>query len=162
MQPVIYFRAKIVALPFGMSKKDIWWKEHDELLPLLRHINKLSEAIFRAGSQTKMDFEMYQADEDSSLLVMNERDSMFVGDNSDPHGKAVLYVSWTSNIGEKDHILEAIQLWDSGTYDVTTESQGIGAVSCDVHSDLDLGLKHADGSDEFDEADNVAFQLVCR
>lgn len=42
------------------------------------------------------------------------------------------------------------------------KSQGIGSVSCDIHSDLDLNLEHACSTDEFDEADNLAFRLVCR
>lgn len=162
MQSVIYFSAKIVATPFGMSKKDVWWKEHEELLPLLEHINGLSETIFRIGKEDKMDLTVYQADENCSLLVLNEKDSMFVGDDSDPHEKAILYIAWTSKIGEKDRILEAIKRWDSETHDVITKSQGIGAVSCDIHSDLDLGLEHACSTDEFDEADNVVFQLVHR
>lgn len=162
MQPVIYFRAKIIALPFGMSKKDIWWKEHDDLLPLLEHINRLSETIFLIGREDKVALELYQADGDSSLLVMNEKDSMFIGDNSDPHERAILYFSWTSKVGEKDRILEAIQEWDSEICKVITESQGIGSVSCDIHSDLYLGLEHACSTDEFDEADNISFQLVCR
>lgn len=160
--PVVYFRAKIVVIPFGMSEKDIWWKEHEELLPLLEHINGLSRTIFRVGKENKIDIDLYQADEDSSLLMLNEGDSMFLGDDSDPHEKAILYVSWTSKLGEKDLILEAIQEWDSRTSDVITKSQGIGSVSCDIHSDLDLNLEHACSTDEFDEADNLAFRLVCR
>lgn len=161
-QPVIYFRAKIVVLLFGMSQKDVWWKDHEELLPLLKHINGLSETLFRTGKQNKIDVDLYQADGDSSLLVLNEKDSMFLGSDSDPHEKAILYISWTGKLGEKNPILEAIQEWDSRTSDVITESQGIGSVFCDIHCDLDLNLEHACSTDEFDEADNAAFRLVCR
>lgn len=162
MSAVIYFRAKIVVLPFGMSKKDVWWNEHEELLPMLEHVNELSKSIFLVGKEDPVNLELYQADEDSSLLVMNANDSMFVGAHCDPHERVILYISWTSKVGQRDRVLETIQKWDSETYDVITKSQGVGSVSCDIHCDLDLELRHACSTDEFDEADNVAFSLVCR